>query len=96
MSGFRELATSADAAAAAEAFAAERSGPEVATGEITTCDRTPVRDESPGLPGLSPDAPGRNRTYDLWLRRPALYPLSYERANVQSSGVRLVRSGPGP
>jgi hypothetical protein len=25
-------------------------------------------------------APGRNRTYDLWLRRPALYPLSYERA----------------
>ena len=30
--------------------------------------------------GLSLDAPGRNRTYDLWLRRPALYPLSYERA----------------
>ena len=24
-------------------------------------------------------APGRNRTYDPWLRRPILYPLSYGR-----------------
>jgi hypothetical protein len=29
-------------------------------------------------------APGRIRTYDLWLRRPALYPLSYERARASS------------
>jgi hypothetical protein len=31
-------------------------------------------------------APGRNRTYDLWLRRPTLYPLSYERVGHQFTG----------
>ena len=36
--------------------------------------------KSPFLRGFF-DAPGRNRTYDLWLRRPALYPLSYERVS---------------
>jgi hypothetical protein len=35
------------------------------------------------------DAPGRNRTCDLALRRRALYPLSYGRSRPQSS-VRLV------
>ena len=47
---------------------------------VTPRDRYPVRDENPAPAGFSLDAPGRNRTYDLWLRRPALYPLSYERA----------------
>jgi hypothetical protein len=41
---------------------------------------TPEKDESPAFARFSLDAPGRNRTCDLWLRRPALYPLSYERA----------------
>ena len=38
----------------------------------------------PGTPS-NPDAPGRNRTCGLWLRRPSLYPLSYGRAAAHST-----------
>src|SRR5579871_3279516 len=36
------------------------------------------------------DAPGRNRTYGLALRRRTLYPLSYRRICESSSGIEAV------